>query len=263
MSDVRIATEARQPPASAASISTYARIAGALLLVGFVAGGFGELFVPSKLIVPADATATAHNIMASESLFRMGFVGYLVEAVCDVSTTLLLYVLLRPVNKNLALLAAFFGLVGTATYAIAEFFYFAALQLLEGATYLRTFSPEQLNTLALLSLKLYGDGAEVFMAFGGVGSIIVGYLIFRSCYLPKTLGVLLALAGLGFITINVALVLAPAYASPVLLLPVLLATLSLALWLLVKGVDVPKWVAAVSRAESADREFCPTSAMSP
>jgi hypothetical protein len=123
----------------------------------------------------------------------MGFAGYIVEAACDVSTTLLLYVLLRPVNGNLALLAAFFGLLSTATFAIAEFFYFAALHLVGGAPYLKTFSPDQLNTLALLSLKMYGYGGELFMALGGVGFILLGYLIFRSDYFPKTLGVLLAL----------------------------------------------------------------------
>jgi hypothetical protein len=179
--------------ADSASVQTYARFAGVLLLTGLVVGSFGELIVPSTLIVSADATATAHNILASQSLFRMGFAGYIVEAACDVSTTLLLYVLLRPVNGNLALLAAFFGLLSTATFAIAEFFYFAALHLVGGAPYLKTFSPDQLNTLALLSLKMYGYGGELFMALGGVGFILLGYLIFRSDYFPKTLGVLLAL----------------------------------------------------------------------
>src|SRR6202040_2553447 len=107
--------------------------------LSFVAGGFGEAYVPSKLIVSADATATAENIKALHSLFRMGFAGYLVEAVCDISLTLILYVLLRPVRKDLALLAAFFGLVGTAVYAVAELFYFAASHILGGAGYLKAF----------------------------------------------------------------------------------------------------------------------------
>jgi hypothetical protein len=224
-----------------ASIQTYARIAGVLFLLSFVAGGFGEVYVPSKLIVSADAAATAMHIRASGSLFRMGFAAYLVEGMCDVALTLILYVLLRPVRKDLALLAAFFGLVGTALFGVAELFYFAALLLLGGANYLKTFSPDQLNSLALLSLKVYGCAGGIFLAFYGVASIVRGYLIFRSGYLPKVLGALLALGGLGFVAKNFALVLAPAYASNLLLLPLFPAGVSLTIWLLVRGVDVPKW----------------------
>jgi hypothetical protein len=84
----------------AVSIQTYARIAGILLLLSLIAGGFGEAYVPSKLIVPSDATATAQNIKAFESLFRMGFAAYLVEAMCDIALSLIFYVLLRPVRKD-------------------------------------------------------------------------------------------------------------------------------------------------------------------
>ena len=224
-------------------IQTYARLAGALFLVSMVAGGFGEFFVPTELIVSGDATATAHNIVASDSLFRLGFASYLVEAACDVALTLVLYVLLRPVHRELALLAVFFRLVSTATFAIAELFYFGASLILGGAGYLKTFSPDQLDTLALLSLKLYGFGGGIFMMFYGIASILLGYLIYRSGYLPKFLGGLLALGGLGFVIRNFALVLAPAYASDLLLLPMTLAALSLTLWLLVRGVDVASWEA--------------------
>ena len=220
---------------------SYARIAGVLFLLSFVAGGFGEFYVPSKLIVSADAAATARNIRGSGSLFRMGFAAYLVEGMCDVALTLILYLLLRPVRKDLALLAAFFGLIGTALFGVAELFYFAALLLLGGASYLKTFSPDQLDSLALLSLKVYGFAGGIFLAFYGVASIVRGYLIFRSGYIPRVLGALLALGGLGFVAKNFALVLAPAYASNLLLLPLVPAGVLLTLWLLVRGVDVPKW----------------------
>src|SRR5204862_6937328 len=111
----------------------YARTAGVLLLITILAGGFGEFFVPAKLIVSGDATATANNIHTSALLFRLGFASYLVEAVCDVSLSLVPYLLLKPVRKDIALLAAFFGLVSTATFAFAELFYFAALPILGGA----------------------------------------------------------------------------------------------------------------------------------
>src|SRR5438034_10796804 len=145
MTEVSITNHPRRlTHTSAASVQTYARITGVLFLISLVAGGFGEAFVPSKLIVPADATTTANNILASRALFRLGFAGYLIEAMCDISLTLLLYVLLRPVRRDLALLAAFFRLVGTAVFAFAELFYFAPLLILGGAGYLKTFPPDPL-----------------------------------------------------------------------------------------------------------------------
>jgi len=225
------------------SIQTYARVAGVLFLLSMVGGFFGELYAPSRLIVSADAAATAKNIVVSNWLFRVGFASYLVEAVCDIALSLIIYVLLRPVQKNLALLAAFFGLVSTAVFAVAELFYFAPSLILGGADYLKSFSPDQLNALALLSLKMYGLGGGIFMAFYGFATGVRGDLIYRSGYLPKTLGVLMALAGLGFITNNFVLVLSPAYASDLLLLPMFLAGVSMTVWLLVKGVDVRKWEA--------------------
>jgi hypothetical protein len=233
----------RLAPARADSVQTYARIAGALFLLSIVAGFFGEVYVPSKIIVSGDATATARNITTLSSLFRLGFASYLVEALCDVALALIFYVLLRPVQRNLALLAAFFGLVSTALYAVAELFYFAASIILGSTDALKSFSPDQLNALALLSLKVFGYGGGIFMVFYGVASALRGYLIFRSGYLPRFLGVLLGLAGLGFIMKSFALVLAPAYASDALLLPMFLAGVSLTVWFLVKGVDVPKWQA--------------------
>ena len=245
------ANESRQRgPDRATSIQTYARIAGVLCLISLVAGGFGEFYVPSKLIVSGDAATTARNILASELLFRLGFAAYLIEAVCDIALALIFYVLLRPVHKNLALLAAFFGLVATATFAIAElFYYFGASLILRSPDYLKTLAPEHLNNLTLLFIKLSGTCGGIFLVFYGVASIIRGYLIFQSGYLPKFLGVLLALAGLGFVIRNFALVLAPAYASGWLLLPVIVALLSLTLWLLVRGVDVPRWEEKVATRE--------------
>jgi hypothetical protein len=237
-----IANEAGRPTeARARSIQAYARAAGVLFLISFVAGGFGEAYVPSQIIVSGDAAATAHNIMAPDSLFRLGFAGYLVEAVCDIALTLIFYVLLRPVRKDIALLAAFFGLVGTAVFAAFELFYLAPSLILGGAGYLKVFSPDQLNALALLSLKLFAYGAAMFMVFYGVSWVLRGYLIFLSGYLPAVLGVLMALGGFAFIAQNLLLVLAPAYASGNLLLMIVPGGLLLALWLLVRGVDVRKW----------------------
>jgi hypothetical protein len=224
----------------AVSVQTYARIAGGVFLIAFVAGGFGEFYAPSQLIVPGNAATTAHNILGSDLFFRLGFVAYLVEAITDVALTFLLYVLLRPVHANLALLAVFFRLMATATFAFAELFYFAPSLILGGDGYLKTFSPDQLHALALLSLSVYSAAGYLYIVFYGIASIILGYLMFRSGYLPKVLGALWVIGGLGFVIGNLVWIFAPADAS-LLLLPQVIASLSLGLWLLVRGVDGGKW----------------------
>src|SRR5215831_5347611 len=172
----RSTVTADQPPGSAipraASVQTYARIAGVLLLVSLVAGGFGESYAPSTLIVPGNASATAHNLLANDLFLRLGFLAYLTEAVCDVALAFLLYVLLRPVYAPLAFLAVLFRLMATATFAFAELFYFVPSLILGGAGYLRTFSPEQLQTLTLLSMSVYTAAGYLFIVFYGVASMI-------------------------------------------------------------------------------------------
>ena len=224
-----------------ASIQTYARIAGALFLVSIVAGGFGESYAPSQLIVSGNANATAQNLIAHDLLYRLGFLAYLTEAVCDVALTFLLYILLRPVHAPLAFLAVLFRMMATTTFAFAELFYFIPSLLVGGDAYLKTFSPDQLTTLALLSLNVYETGGFLFVLFYGIGSIILGSLMMRSGYLPWILGTLLALGGLGFVIRNILVVLAPANASVFLVLPTILTLLLLGLWLLILGVNVEKW----------------------
>ena len=232
------------------SVQTYAAIAGLLMLISFVAGGFGEAYVPSQLIVSGDANATAANIRASDLLFRLGFAGYLIEACCDLVLALLFYALLRPVSPNLALLSAFFGIISTTLFAVAELFYFAPSLVLRDAAYLKTFSPDQLNTLALLFLKLYGLGAGLFMVFYGIGWIIRGYLIFASGYLPRLLGILMAIGGVAFVARSFLLVLAPTVPSSQLLLAIAPGGLLLALWLLLRGVNTTRWDARVAAVSS-------------
>ena len=234
---------ARTAQGQVVSGQTYARIAGVLFLLSFVAGGFGEAYVPSRLIVSADPAATAANFQAHVMLFRLSFAAYLIEAVCDVGLSLIFYVLLAPVRKDVSLLAAFFGLVGTAVYAATELFYFAASIILGGADYLKSFSPAQLNTVALLSLKLFAYGGGLFLVFYGIATVLRGYLIFRSGYLPRLVGILLMLGGVGFILRDFALLLAPSFPSSGLLLLIVPGGLSLGIWLLVRGVDAPKWEA--------------------
>jgi len=227
------------------SPQVYARICGALYLYIFVAGSFAELFVRSKLVVSRDAAATAANIMSSESLFRLGFSGELLHLACDVAVAMLLYALLRPVDRNLALLAAFMRRACDLILATASLSHFAALHLLGGADYLKTFQPDQLQSLALLAMKLHGDGYAISLVFFAFACFSLGYLIFRSEYLPRTIGALLIVAGACYLINSFAYFLFPATAAALfnagILLPCFVAELSLTLWLLVKGVNVAKW----------------------
>ena len=211
---------------------------------------FGEAYVPSKLIVAADPTATAANLR-NFVLYWLGFASFLIESLCDITLVLILYALLKPVSKELSLLAAFFGLTGTALFACAELFYFAPPLIMGGSGYLKAFSPDQLNALVLLSLKFYGYGGMIFTAYYGMAWIVRSYLMFRSSYLPKFLGVLMAIGGIGFVVRNFLLILAPAYASDVLLMLMFPGVLIMTVWLLVKGVDVPKWNARVNAARGS------------
>lgn len=229
-------------------VQRYARIAGVLFLLSLIAGGFGEAYAPSRLIVASDAAATAANLRNFEWLYRLGFTAFLIESLCDVTLILILYVLLKPVSKELSLLAALFGLMGTALFAFAELFYFAPL-LLTGSTYLKTFTPDQINSLVLLSLKFYGYAGMILTAYYGMAWLIRSYLIFRSGYLPGFLGVLMGIGGAGFVVRNFLLILAPAYASDVFLMLMFPGALILTIWLLVKGVDVGKWNERVKAAK--------------
>jgi hypothetical protein len=227
---------------AATSPQTYARAAGVLLLISFVAGGLGEFYIPGQF-VSHDAATTASNIVAHTALFRWGFATYLIEAICDILLSWVFYVLLRPVHKHLALLAAFIGLVSTAVFAGGELWYYAASVILNGSDYLKSFTPAQLNTLSLLALRLYATCSGIFLALYGSACAVRGYLIMRSSFLPKSLGVLLLLAGAGFIINNFLLLLAPSLTSNILIAPMPLAVISMTVWLLVRGVDREKWTA--------------------
>ena len=233
------------------SIQTYAKIGGVLFLVSIVAGGFGEGFAPSQLIVPGDAAATARHILTSDTLFRVGFASYLVEGLCDAALTAVFFVLLRPVDLGLTVAVVVFRILATAIFAFAEVFYFAPSLFLTNESYLKTFSSDQLNTLTLLSLNLYGVGGVMSIAFYGVASIGIGYLLFRSQYLPRWLGVVWVIGGACFVLRTFIFVLFPAIPGEILQAPQILAILLLAIWLLAKGVDVGKWE-AVTRSTGLD-----------
>ncbi len=222
----------------------YARLGGVLYLVLILVGMFSVIFVRNTLIVSGDAVATAKNIMASPMLWRMGIVADLLMHVCDVPIMLIIYLLLRPVNKNLAVFALLFNLIQTAVLVANKLNLIAALLPLQNADYLKAFEPSQLYAQMYLSLKLHDIGFGVGLIFFGFTCLVNGYLIFRSGYLPKAIGVMMQIAGLCYLVNSFTVLLAPAFAgkiSPSILLPSFVAELSFCLWLIVKGVDVPKW----------------------
>jgi Domain of unknown function (DUF4386) len=227
------------------SPQTYARIGEILYLFIIVAALFGEEFVRDRLIVLGDAAATANNILGSETLFRVGLAGEMLTCVCDVALAMILYVLLKPVSKNLALLAAFFRLTFVGIYGVAKLFEIAALVVLGRADYLKAFEPRQSHALAYLSLRVHAYGYGVSLLFFGFCCVLFGYLIHKSGYLPRIIGVLLVIGGLGYVVFSLAQMLAPAFAArllfPWILLPAFFAELGLCLWLIVKGVNLPKW----------------------
>ena len=225
------------------SPQVYARIGGVLYLMILVAGALGEIFIRGKLIVSGNATSTASNIIASQSLWRIGIAGDLLMHICDIPVMLVLYLLLRPVNKNLARLAVLFNLIQTAVLVANKLNLLMPLFLLGNADYLKAFDPNQLSALAYLFIKAHDYGYGIGLIFFGFACLTYGYLLFRSGYFPRLLGVLIALAGLSYLTDSFTLILAPAFAGtifPILVLA-LIGELSLCLWLILKGVDVPKW----------------------
>jgi hypothetical protein len=221
-----------------ASPGPRARITSVVYLFYFLTAVSGMFFLKG-LVVDGDAAATANNILAQQPLFRLGLATGLISTACYVAVTALFYDLFRPVNRRLSLLAAFFSLVGCAILAFASLFQLAPLVVLGGGQYLSVFKVEQLRALAFLLLELYGLAVSICFVFFGVYCLLIGYLIFKSSFLPRILGVLMAFAGLGWLTF-----LFPPladYLSPYNLVLGFLAELALMLWLLVMGVDVQRW----------------------
>lgn len=239
------------------SIKTIGRIGGALYLVIILAGMFGEVFVRQKIIVSGDAAATAYNIANAQSLWRMGIAADLLMHLCDLPVMLVIYILLKPVNRNLALLVLLFNIVQTAVLVANKLTLIAALLPLGNAAYLKALDPHQIQAQVYLSLSLHDYGFAIGLLFFGVVCLVEGYLIFRSVYLPKPIGVLMQIGGVCYLVNSFALLLAPAVAAklfPAIMLPVFIAELSFALWLLLKGVNRMKWEERMAAQRAAIRE---------
>ena len=227
----------------------FARCSGVLYLAIIVLGSFGEMFVRATLVISGDPTATANAIAGSPLLWRAGIVGDLLMQVLDVPV--IFYLLLKPVSKSLALFATLINLVQTAVLVANKLNLVLPLFLLKDIRYLNAFSPEQLNVLAYLAIQAHSYGFAIGLIFFGVACLVRAYLIYKSGYFPKILGVLMFGAGLSYLTNSVALLLVPSFAAlifPAILAPALVAELSLSLWLIAKGINVAKWKHRVALA---------------
>jgi hypothetical protein len=221
------------------SPQVYARMAALLYLVVITAGIIAQMVIGGRIIVDGDAAMTANNILAQKELFQLGFTLYLIEMTCQIALAVLFYILLKPVNRNVALLALVFSLVGCTIKTLSRLFYIAPLLVLGNSPYLTIFSVEQLQALALLLLNVNNQAAGMALAFFGISTFLNGYLVFRSAFLPRILGVLSMLAGLGWLTF-----LYPPFGNQLfmyILLLGLIGSVSMILWLLIKGVNVEKW----------------------
>lgn len=230
-------------PTDAAHVATlqrYARAAGVAMLLSIVFGFLGEMYLPGRIIVSGDAAATAANVRGNPMLFRLTFASYLVEGICDVALSVFFYILLKPVNRNLALLSAFFGIVSTVTFAVAQSSFFAASLILRETGGMTAFTLEQREALAFLGVRIAGMIAWLFLCMYGIASMIRGYLIARSGYLPWIIGILLMIGGAGFFLRSITYILAPSLSTPLLLLPMALAGIPLMAWLLFRGLRGPE-----------------------
>jgi hypothetical protein len=229
-----------------------ARIAGLLYLLNIAAGAFIYGFVRTSMIAPGDASTTAVNILKHELVYRLGFVAGLIPVLCNVPLALIFYDLFKVVNKSISALVAFFTLVATAIEAVNLLNYFIPLILLNDSNYVSAFKAQQLQAFAYMSLVLHAIGFNLALVFFAFYDLLIGYLIFKSTFLPRIVGVLMVIGGLCYLANSFATFLSPGFAAhlvPYIQLPSGVAELSLCLWLLIAGVNVPSWKQAAGAAK--------------
>lgn len=226
------------------------RIAGLFEALEGFTSATGQVTILGKLVVAGNAAATAANILAREPLFLLGFTLSVLGAVFHVVWIALFYKLFRPVNKTVSLVALCVGLVCCAIQALAALLYLGPWVVLHGGSAVSGFSAEQLHSLAYVFFRLNGQAFNLDLVFFGLWCVLTGYLVFRSSFLPRILGVLLVIDGIGWMlylspTLGPHLFMAEAIASA-------LAEIPLQLWLLIMGVNSRRWTEqAVAAGELA------------
>jgi hypothetical protein len=228
----------------------WARTAG-LFYAGTIAGGvFSAFFVRGAIVVHGDAVATIHNMLAMEPLWRAGIAAEAVGTLCYVAVTAILYDMLKPVSRRLSVLAACFSLVGCAMGMMNLANDLAPLALLKDAPFMGAFTVQQVHALAYAFLRLGGAANGVALLCFGIYCALIGLLVFRSDFMPKAVGAILAVAGACWMVSSFAGILSPPVAA--LLMPLQFAGIAgeavLTLWLVTRGVDVPRWQDAAASA---------------
>lgn len=234
-----MSTTAMTPRIAEASPRFKARLAGVFEMLEGMTSAFGQVFILGRLVVFSDAAATAANILGHQRLFWLGFVLSQLGVAFHIAWILLFYYLFKPVNRSLSLLAAFVGLVVCALQALTAFLYVTPLLVLEGGNSLAAFTTQQLQALALIFLKLNAYAFDIDLMFFGLWCALSGYLMLKSTFLPRILGVLLAIDGLGWMMFVV-----PPFASsifPLIAAASALAEIPLQLWLVTVGVNAQRW----------------------
>jgi hypothetical protein len=216
-----------------------ARVAGVFEALEGTASAGGQVLILGSLVVEGSAAKTAANILANQPLFWLGFTASLLGVAFHITWAVLFYELFKPVNRTIALLALCAVLVGCAMQALSSLLYLAPLLVLQGGSALGAFTPHQLQDLSLVFLKLNARAYDIYLVFFGLWCVLIGALIFRSTFLPRILGALLAIDGVGWM-----LYLLPPLAQqlfPLIAVAAGLAEFPLLLWLLVVGVNAERW----------------------
>jgi len=220
------------------STQKQARVAGFLYLLLALSAPIGLLYVPGKLIVSGNATATADNVRASEWLLRLGIASELIHQIIGVFLVLALYRLFKAVNEAHARQVVILGaLVSSPIVFVNVLNEIAALILVKGANFLSVFEKPQLDALAYLFLRLHGQGIVVASIFWGLWLFPFGMLVIRSGFIPRVFGVLLLIAGFAYLASSFATLVLPQYAPLVaqVALPLEVAELPIVFWLLIWG----------------------------
>ena len=219
------------------TLKTTARIAGLLMLVLVALAPFSMLYMPATLIVPGDAATTANNIVSSAAMFRLAMASDAVIFLVEIALCALVYTLVRPVNKTLALIAVFARLAMTIIQGLNLLNHFVVMSLLSGSGSVAALAPPQLHALVSLFLGAHEAGVLIWGMFFGLHLLVLGYLVYRSGYLPKVIGGLLVFVGLVYLTQSFGNILLP-NAKAVFTAMGSLGFLEIAfpVWLLIKGV---------------------------
>ena len=225
-----------------------ARLAGVFQALEGLTSAFGQVNVLGRLLVAGNAAATAENILQHETLFRLGFASSLLGVVFHLAWAFLFYQLFRPVHRSVSLCAVFVILICCALQAVTALLYFAPWLVLNAGSSLSAFTHQQLQALAYMFLRLNSLTFDTTLVFFGLWCVLTGYLIFRSTFLPRILGVLLAIDGMGWMTF----MWPPLghYLFPIIAVASGLGEIPLLLWLLIYGVNNERWKA---RAEGMER----------